>query len=48
MYPGFPVLNVEWGAIWNTTEPIDDEDPDVEKEFDDWGCGDENEQEDDC
>ncbi len=25
IYPGVPVLNVEWGAIWDTTEPVDDD-----------------------
>lgn len=35
MYPGFPVLNVEWGAIWDTSEPVDDDLLDGDDDLDD-------------
>jgi hypothetical protein len=35
MYPGFPVLNVERGAIWDTSEPVDDDLLDGDDDLDD-------------
>jgi hypothetical protein len=34
MHPGFPILNVEWGAIWDTSKPIDDDLMDDENDQD--------------
>ena len=35
MYPGFPVPNVEWGVIWDTSKPVDDDMIDGEDDPDD-------------